>query len=444
MKISLLFLITFCISTSFFAQTQGKTFKLKNKTGVPYSTTFTPIAINGQSSIKSTKFVNTPSVYQNIGTSILNFQAKKADDNKIIYGADSVTPIYFERKNTSHLKSTNLQNSTQQCFEFLEGIKHDLHIVNPSECFTITDSKVDNLGQHHIRLSQNYNGIKVYSSEFYVHFAGDKEILNGKYSIIDSSINTVPKISKEQALQIAFSDLKAVTSIVEFTDAQKDFFNYREPGIDTVILEDKHGFTKNNLAYHISIRPNMMDEWYYFVNAANGHIIKKYNNTKYDGPTTATATDLNGVAHTVNTYLEKGNYKLVDASEPMFNAAKNEGLIITLDAQNTDGNKFAEITTANNTWSNPTAVSAHYNAQQAYLYFKNTFNRNSINGSGGNIYSFINVTNADGTGLDNAFWSDKIMYYGNGNSSFKPLSGGLDVASHEMAHGITQNTAALE
>jgi PKD repeat protein len=189
----------------------------------------------------------------------------------------------------------------------------------------------------------------------------------------------------------------------------------------------------------------MLDEWYYFVNAVDGTIIKKFNNAKYDGPATASAPDLNGVTRTVNTYLEKGNYSLVDASEPMFNAAKNEGMIITLDAQNTAGTKYAELTTSNNTWtSNPKAVSAHFNAKQAYLYFKNTFNRNSINGSGGNIFSFINVANSDGSGMDNAFWSDNIMFYGNGNLAFKPLAGGLDVAAHEMAHGVTQNSANLE
>jgi hypothetical protein len=35
------------------------------------------------------------------------------------------------------------------------------------------------------------------------------------------------------------------------------------------------------------------------------------------------------------------------------------------------------------------------------------------------------------------------MFYGNGDNSFKPLARGLDVAGHEMSHGVVQSTANL-
>ncbi|HEY3387107.1 MAG TPA: M4 family metallopeptidase, partial [Saprospiraceae bacterium] len=46
--------------------------------------------------------------------------------------------------------------------------------------------------------------------------------------------------------------------------------------------------------------------------------------------------------------------------------------------------------------------------------------------------------------LDNAFWNGKAMFYGNGASAFKPLAGAMDVAGHEMTHGVVENTANLE
>jgi len=46
--------------------------------------------------------------------------------------------------------------------------------------------------------------------------------------------------------------------------------------------------------------------------------------------------------------------------------------------------------------------------------------------------------------MDNAFWNGRFMCYGNGDVSFKPLAGGLDVAGHEMTHGVIENTANLE
>ena len=69
--------------------------------------------------------------------------------------------------------------------------------------------------------------------------------------------------------------------------------------------------------------------------------------------------------------------------------------------------------------------------------------RNSINGAGGTITSIVNVTK-DGAAMDNAYWNGSAMFYGNGNTSFKPLAGSLDVAGHEMTHGVVQNTAGLE
>ncbi|MDP5140215.1 MAG: M4 family metallopeptidase, partial [Spirosomaceae bacterium] len=68
----------------------------------------------------------------------------------------------------------------------------------------------------------------------------------------------------------------------------------------------------------------------------------------------------------------------------------------------------------------------------------------SLNGNGGNIVSVINISDEDGTGLDNAYWNGEFMGYGNGNQAFKPLAGSLDVAGHEMTHGVIENTAKLE
>ena len=61
------------------------------------------------------------------------------------------------------------------------------------------------------------------------------------------------------------------------------------------------------------------------------------------------------------------------------------------------------------------------------------------------MISLINVSDPEnGEALDNAFWNGKAMFYGNGRHDFKPLAGGLDVAGHEMTHGVVENTANLE
>jgi Zn-dependent metalloprotease len=203
------------------------------------------------------------------------------------------------------------------------------------------------------------------------------------------------------------------------------------------------------LVYHVTVRPNFVERYEYFIEANTGKVLDYYNHTCYLTPRTATATDLNNKSRTINTTEDGGTFYLFDSSRPMFKTKSDgdfEGAIITYDMKNTQlsNPKYEIITSSNNTWSNKTSVSAHYNAGIAYEYFKNVHNRNSINGQGGNIVSFINVPDEDGGGMDNAFWNGEFIFYGNGRQAFKPLAGALDVAGHEMTHGVVQNTANLE
>ncbi len=200
------------------------------------------------------------------------------------------------------------------------------------------------------------------------------------------------------------------------------------------------------LAWLITIRPNFLEEWKYFVDAKSGEIIRKYNSTNSDGPTTGTGPDLNNVSRTFNVYLDQGTYALYDAAETMYNSTSGEGVIITLDANNTSTSNlnYSYVTSTNNTWTQKAAISAHYNASRAFSYFKNTFGRNSINGQGGNILSLVNVTEDDGSSMENAFWNGQAVFYGNGGTAFKPLAGALDVAAHELGHGVISNSANLE
>jgi Zn-dependent metalloprotease len=50
-----------------------------------------------------------------------------------------------------------------------------------------------------------------------------------------------------------------------------------------------------------------------------------------------------------------------------------------------------------------------------------------------------------GQGYDNAFWNGEQMVYGDGDGTlFTAFTGPLDVTGHELTHGVTQYTAALD
>ncbi|MFK4122625.1 M4 family metallopeptidase [Streptomyces longwoodensis] len=83
---------------------------------------------------------------------------------------------------------------------------------------------------------------------------------------------------------------------------------------------------------------------------------------------------------------------------------------------------------------------AHYGAALTWDYYKNVHGRSGIRGDGAGAYSRVHY----GNNYVNAFWSDSCfcMTYGDGSGNTHPLTA-IDVAGHEMTHGVTSNTAGL-
>ena len=105
---------------------------------------------------------------------------------------------------------------------------------------------------------------------------------------------------------------------------------------------------------------------------------------------------------------------------------------------------YSQVFSNNNAWGGaPEGVSAHYNAGQSYEYFLTVHGRNSINGAGESIVSVVNVADENGNSLGNAFYNGLAIWYGNGDNTFFPLGRALDVAGHELTHGVVENSANL-
>ncbi|MEU2464422.1 M4 family metallopeptidase [Streptomyces sp. NPDC053741] len=106
------------------------------------------------------------------------------------------------------------------------------------------------------------------------------------------------------------------------------------------------------------------------------------------------------------------------------------------------------VTDADDTWGDGTggdrqtaAVDAHYGAATTWDFYKNELGRDGIAGDGKAAYSRVHF----GTGYVNAFWDDSCfcMTYGDGADDKSALTA-IDVAGHEMSHGLTAATANLD
>jgi len=387
---------------------------------------------------------------------------------------------------TNTLKSapvlTRARNWLNQAQQFLE-------LDSTRITFRSQEIISDENGESHARFRQLYDGIPVYGAELILHSRdGRFHLMNGRVVSDNRFVSAFePVIETDEVKATIRNDLP---------DFREDALSTGEMKIDIEVEQWREelvyypvSVSDYKLAYHVIVYPNQANRFEYFIDASSGKIVDSFRNicalthkhninctepndsqpkiqddsesnrkrleTFLDGPSTANAEDLSGIDRLINTYEAGNAFYLIDASREMYNPGASTipndpfGVIWTIDLNNTspvnDNSLYTHVNSFDNTWrDSPQGVSAHFNAGMAYDYFRNTFGRNSISGTGQNIVSFINVTDPDENSLGNAFWNGIGIYYGNGDAFFEPLGRGLDVAGHEMSHGVIENTANLE
>lgn len=378
-------------------------------------------------------------------------------DVSIRFNERNSTPSFITGKkiNGSLKKSMPGANAGIIALNFMQENKELFKLEDPSSELKVSEEFMDKFGKKHARFSQSYNNIPVWGGDIAVHMDGDGSIyaINARYipSPKTISLRKSSGISNSEAIEIAKKDLSGSVKITELSDWAKNALSYNAPVAAQYIWT--HDDTQETyLVWHVHVRPNIEDSWYYFINAETGDILEKYNATAHDGPQTAQATDLNNKNKTIHVYQVGSDYFMLDASRSIWQAEQPDiinnpkGGLLTLDLRNNDlaeGAPLYLVVSKDGSWNDPASVSAHANVGEVFEYFENVHGRKAIDGKGSTVLSIIHATK-NGGGMDNASWNGIFMIYGDGNIAFKPLAGGLDVAAHEMAHGVTQHTVGLE
>ena len=371
------------------------------------------------------------------------------------------------------------RTNTELAVAILKAQSALLRLNNPAEELSLMSSTRDDLSYEHVRFQQVYRGVPVWGRDLYVHFnsQGVAYLINGTYEPTPVGVEPSPAKSPADALQLVVNNLKAEGRYQPLSPEASSFLGIAGPTEELVLYPTPQGSFR--LGYDVNIHPNLV-EWYsYIIDAQDGTILNRIalhctllpnHNTLapvvsaelnihtphasdvFAGSfADATAKDLNNVNRNLRVWNDgAGTYYMV-WDLPNLNATQSQlpdnptGGGITLTAKNQDlgqNTQFSQNTSPNNTWSDPAAVSAHYNMKVAYDYYMTTHGRKAIDGKDAAIMSVVHTTEG-GKGMDNAYWSDHLMVYGDGDQYFKPLAGGLDVSGHEMTHGVIQNSAGL-
>jgi len=151
-----------------------------------------------------------------------------------------------------------------------------------------------------------------------------------------------------------------------------------------------------------------------------------------------------GGGKTLNGGNQPADQALIDAAEKLYD---NTGKVTQVDDSQL-GKPFFDV---DNLWgtdqidlSQRVGAEVHYGVAKTWDYYKQRHDRSGIANDGRGARAVANVSTYGGSGL-NAFSSSGLnsMYYLNGAAGeWNPVIA-LDVAGHEMSHGITAATAKL-
>jgi bacillolysin len=174
----------------------------------------------------------------------------------------------------------------------------------------------------------------------------------------------------------------------------------------------------------------------FHINAQTGAKIRAYDNRQ---EATETGIGVKGDTKRIDVTLSGTTHRMVSS----------DGRQATYDAQNKQSLPGTLFSDPDGTWNTlgrispgqPAGVDAHYYANVTDDYYQTVFSRNSLDDKGMQMVSSAHFA----SNYNNAFWNGSQVTYGDGDGkrTFRELSGGLDVAAHELTHGVTEFSSDL-
>ncbi|TZF91068.1 M4 family metallopeptidase [Cognatilysobacter lacus] len=293
--------------------------------------------------------------------------------------------------------------------------------------FTAGAVLVDANGTEHVRFTRSYLGMPVIGGDFVMHSR------NGQLQSVSKSLNATarPSIAARLSANDAIVEAGARfgTGFEGTPTARKVIYaRGSRPVLAWEVVMDGLRTDQTPVSMHYIVDANsakLLDQWDTIETAAaNGT-----GNSLYSGQVALATNSISG------------GYELRDTTR---------GGTYTTDFNNGSTSKPGTgtiFTDADNTWGTGTSASrqsagvdAHYGVAKTWDYYQ-TLGRNGIANDGKGAYNRVHV----GRNYVNAFWSDSCfcMSYGDGDGvTYGPLVN-LDVAGHEMSHGVTSRSANL-
>jgi bacillolysin len=317
-------------------------------------------------------------------------------------------------------------------------------------------TETDELGMVHQRFQQYYRGVKVEHGELSVHArTGRIELLSGELLRAAAMPAVQPALSEATALQHA---LQAVGARV---------YQWQVPGEEQALRATTHDATATYvpkgelvllrdarqapasaplvLAWKFNIYAHQpVSRALIYVDAQTGQVVLRDAIIKHVNATGTGATRYLGTRPIFADQFG-GGYRLRESVHGKgvvtLNCKKSNSYAAAVDFVDNDNNwTAAECDNAN---FDNAALDAHVGAQVTQDYWTTVHGRDSYDDKGSVLLNYVHYDDVPGgAGYENAYWNGIAMTYGDGATTFKPLTA-VDVCGHEIGHAVCETTAGL-
>jgi Zn-dependent metalloprotease len=327
------------------------------------------------------------------------------------------------------------QSRADRAIAALRAHGADAH-VDSHQAFRATGTIVDADGTAHVRLQRNYRGLDVVGGDLVVHQASSgawrglsqtlhQNLTLGTTASVSQGAAEAAATSSKANRRIAGAQAESSKLVVDATGSV--------PRLAWAVTTGgvQSDGTPSRLVSYVDARSGTVLHGVQQIETADGSGQSLYAGTVPLQLTFATLAYQLKDPTRGSTYTTDMKNKSDSLLCTLLGFGCSAGTLFT-----SPDNQFGNGTTSSR---ESAAVDAQYGTNMTWDFYKTTFGRNGIFGNGTGSYNRVHY----GSNYVNAFWDGTKMTYGDGDgSSYGPLTS-LDVAGHEMSHGVTENSANL-
>ncbi len=301
-------------------------------------------------------------------------------------------------------------------------LAQNVSALGAQDDFKVLLESKNHLGSPYLRMAQLHRGVPVWNADVVVH-TNKGSIISANGNVVGGldSINVTPSFGADKALDIAKA--KYLTQVTERV-APLEFSREKTQ----LVIAPMEGAAPR-LVWHVvfftelqgGVKPGL---WNTFVDAQTGKIVQEWNGIH----TLSQASGPGGNAKVARTWTNALDVE-PSGTQWMMDTTR----LRTTNMRNGTSGQGTIVVGPLNPISDAPIDDAHGFSEAVFNMLVDWQGENSINEAGFKLISRVHYS----TSYENAFWDGAQMTYGDGASTFYPLSGSADVAGHEINHGFT-------